>query len=291
MTELILPENFISISPDKIFENKKHSEQAISDGLYTWGYRVVDVSNIMDFINCITCHVWSPIAFKNGHRHHTNFIAAQYGVLDIDEGVSIKQFKKSFIKRGLFFLIAPSANHWKDKIIKGKLSKAQDRFRAILKFDRIITDINEYDYSVEKLFIECKADMGSRGPSRLFFQAPSIDSFNIGGNIKVLTPTEEWLNKRREPNVKAKEIYKATGKMQRNIEGFLKHGQVFGGARHTSILVTACSLIDFEFTRDDAINLINSAPFDRRRLNGKDIDISEITNAVDYALKGKETKQ
>jgi hypothetical protein len=123
----------------------------------------------------VTRNVWSPIAFKNGHRKQINFLRADFLALDFEnENFPLSEAIKVF--SGMIHFIGTTRNH---QILKG--GKVMDRFRVVIKFDRPITDLSVYRYNLSKAIKHYQADNNCKDGARPFFPCREVVSVSDKG--------------------------------------------------------------------------------------------------------------
>ena len=123
---------------------------------------------------------FSPSVFKDGYRRNENFTSTNLLSIDIDEGVSISQFRQIF--KDYRYILATSRNHQKTK----KDKPACDRFHAFFPV-HTITDAQEVRAKLKTLsdlypFIDKQAT----DAARFFYGNPEVQVyFNDGKPLHV----------------------------------------------------------------------------------------------------------
>ncbi|MCB0390553.1 MAG: hypothetical protein KDD58_04650 [Bdellovibrionales bacterium] len=142
-----------------------------------------------DLQKLITTSDWSPIVFKDNYRKGENFLSTDLIVLDVDDGVSLKQAAVRLINHS--FIIAPTRSHQQDKN-----GKCCDRFRVILFLEKTITDPEEYKATwkkVSELFPEC--DQSCKDTARFYYSSIFVSHSRDNGQlVKVSQPAHKSPN-------------------------------------------------------------------------------------------------
>lgn len=108
----------------------------------------------------------SPIIFKDNYRHGNNFLSCDFLYGDIDEGITLDDFKKKFAP--FHFLIATSRNHQRPK----KDSPPCDRFHVYFPQKKTYTSIGELRLALESMHNQHPfLDHGAKDGARLLFGA------------------------------------------------------------------------------------------------------------------------
>jgi hypothetical protein len=271
----------INLSDNSLPTNK----QDCKPNTYSSNWKLVYIRDIEELSKYIVSNVWSPCAFFSGYRKEVNFRGARYAVLDFDEEISMRFAEENVLRRGLFYIIAPTLSHQRIKI-KGKQKLAPcDRFRLILKFEHVIKDLKTYKYNMRGLVKNTYADASATDGARLFFHSIHIDSLNEGKCIPVEKIPDDYDEKIKEKNKQKINRSIETGELPDYIKRFLYGGLPFcGGVRHKSIVLTAFFLKEIGKSLEETYDLIKSSPFDRSRLNEKDIDDKEIFKCLEWVF-------
>jgi hypothetical protein len=123
----------------------------------------MDVIDLTAFIN------YSPIIFKDNYRCAANFLAANLCILDYDGNITLKQAKKMFAK--YHAIIVTTKSHQMDSK-NGKPILKQDRFRVLLRFDRTISSLDEYERIMRNITHELNSDEACTDGARFFYPNP-----------------------------------------------------------------------------------------------------------------------
>ncbi len=123
---------------------------------------------------------FSPSVFKDGYRRNENFTSTNLLSIDIDEGVSIGQFRQIF--KDYRYVLATSRNHQKPK----KDKPACDRFHAFFPVPTI-TDAQEVRAKLKTLSdIYPFIDKQATDAARFFYGNPEVQVyFNDGKPLHV----------------------------------------------------------------------------------------------------------
>jgi hypothetical protein len=268
-----LPDMFVSVCsvPPPI------KKELFNEKDYAYGWSLVSIKNQEELSKIILNKVWSPCAFYGNHRHGKEFIGAMFGVLDFDGTMQIDLAREFCLEIGAWFIIAPSLRH--------RVGNLGDRFRMILKFNTIITDLKLYKYNINKLMKSWgNVDENCKDGARLYLQSKTIYDKSIGRVIPVqyISETNKWTQLKIEKNKEIRTLnFKKTNKLPRYIDEFLNDGILIKNTRHDSFLYCAYKLAELGMEKDVALKSILSSPFDRSRGKEKILD-QEIINAVNY---------
>ena len=104
------------------------------------GHKVVECNDIKTLYRFITQFGWSPSIFKHS-REKSNFLYADFLVLDIDEGLSIEQALERIEKLNLYSICLPTASH----------TTKHNKFRLIFPTNARVTDEATFVYNMNKL--------------------------------------------------------------------------------------------------------------------------------------------
>jgi hypothetical protein len=126
----------------------------------------------------ITKHCWSPILLRGGNRLEKNFLGSYICALDFDApytplACAIEEFKD------FSHIIATTKSHQKPK--NGVVC---DRYRVVLWWERLITDLAEYKYNLAKQIDNYYSDKACSDGARFFF--PCVDIISSNGNGKLV---------------------------------------------------------------------------------------------------------
>lgn len=115
------------------------------------------------FIDMITTQAWSPIVWRGGVRKEKNFLKAYFAVIDVDNGMSLKEaINEKFADFDC--LIGTTKSHG----IKG------DRFRVIFRLEKPIYDVNVWRATHEGLIEMFGADKSCKDGARWYYPCKEI---------------------------------------------------------------------------------------------------------------------
>lgn len=159
----------------------------------------VSPQRFSELASYVTAHTWSPIIYKNNTRRTNNFAHSCIVGLDFDEGMTLGQATQN-IFCDMRHIIGTTRNHQKQK--KDKLPC--DRFRVIMQFEKMITDMRTYKWNVQRLVSHYESDNNAKDAARLFFPCVEIVSMGDGYLVEVEEPPEWFMdNSAREAELSA----------------------------------------------------------------------------------------
>ncbi len=127
------------------------------------GWRRSKLINKDTFKSMITTLAWSPILWHGGVRKEKNFDKAYFAVIDIDNGMSLKEaINEKFADFDC--IIGTTKSHG----IKG------DRFRVIFRLDKPIIDVNVWRATHEGLIEMSGADKSCKDGARWYYPCKQI---------------------------------------------------------------------------------------------------------------------
>ena len=166
-----------------------HPLKSTDASKFSKGFKILEADTFddswrMEYIErAITKHCWSPIIIKGGHRLEKNFLGSYICALDFDApytplDCAIAEFKD------YSHIIATTKSHQKQK--NGVVC---DRYRVVLWWERLITDLAEYKFNLAKQIDNYYSDKACKDGARFFFPCVDIVSSNGNGKlVKVETP-------------------------------------------------------------------------------------------------------
>ena len=164
-----------------VHPNKNGKAHEYANGFKVLGNPEFDDEWRMDYIErAITSRVWSPACFAGGVRLEKNFLGAHICALDFDApntplDCAIQQFKN------YSHIIGTTKSHQKEKN-----GVTCDRYRVVLWFDRLATDLAEYKHNMTLQISTYYADKACKDGARFFFPCKEIVSSNGNGvTIKI----------------------------------------------------------------------------------------------------------
>lgn len=114
--------------------------------------------------------MWSPIIWERGIRAQRYFKAALWCVLDFDDGqLSLDQALRLWCDST--HIIGTTKNH---RLPKNGISC--DRFRVAVRFERPITDLRVYRYTMTEIMQKHPCDTSCKDGARYFFPCSEIIS-------------------------------------------------------------------------------------------------------------------
>lgn len=142
---------------------------------YANGFIAANTNDVSRLTSAIVRYVWSPIVWKNGVRRQSEFIQADWCVLDFDTPeLTLQQAKRNFCD--MIHAIGTTKSH-------GKLKNGIicDRYRVLLLFSRPIILLNEYRYNMQKAISAYPADPACKDGARFFYPCTEIVQFSAEG--------------------------------------------------------------------------------------------------------------
>lgn len=199
---------------------------------YARGFKVLEADTFDDswrmkyLERAITKHVWSPNVFKGGHRLEQNFLGSYICALDFDAPYTplecaIEEFKD------YSHIIGTTKSHQKEK--NGVVC---DRYRVVLWWDKLITDLPLYKHNIALKTHEYYADKACKDGARFFF--PCVDIVSSNGNGK-LVPVETL-------DVAPQKILKHHTRQKPSYFG-IRDTPAPVGTRNKAVFAAACEMI------------------------------------------------
>jgi hypothetical protein len=236
---------FFSIHPNR--------EAVGQHGLTSRGFTVKVVQNMKILGDYVTKFMNSPVIWKCGIRKGENFAWAQFAVLDVDDGLALRDAVKHF--EPYLHLIGTTKSHQK---LKG--NKVADRFRVFVALNERTKQAEEYLATNVKLALELGGDVQACGAHMSFMPLTEIISLNERGKrLDIELPS---VNPQHIHNSNPKRL-NATYSGRRQIPNYIQRWLQFGapeGERNITCFKAACGLLKAGFFEDEVINmLIDSA--------------------------------
>ena len=161
-----------------------HPLKSTDASKFSKGFKILEADTFDDswrmqyLERAITKHCWSPIIIKGGHRLEKNFLGSYICALDFDApytplACAIEEFKD------FSHIIATTKSHQKPK--NGVVC---DRYRVVLWWERLITDLAEYKFNLSKQIDNYYSDKACKDGARFFF--PCVDIVSSNGNGKLV---------------------------------------------------------------------------------------------------------
>ena len=190
----------------------------------------------------ITKKVWSGIVWRGGTRCEENFLAADWCVLDFDDHRDIAQTAKEFIDYK--YIIAPTKSH----------TPTHHRYRIAIPFERTITDLSEYKYTMLKLTEEHDVDKKCKDGARFFWPSTFIYAVNVDGDYM---PVRKEKNKRVFEPIK---LNRPTEPIVPDRVMFYLHKGVEEGSRNETLWGIAKDLYREGFEWEEIRKIVHKVP-------------------------------
>jgi hypothetical protein len=130
-----------------------------------------------DLLEIVTTYAWSPFIFE-GVRNRENFVRTDWMVLDIDDGMSIKEAETQIHLMDVCAMVVPTVSH----------TEELNKFRVIFPLARSIYKEEEYAQTwefLQKTFPSI--DTNCRDTARWYVASTTVDGFWNEGS-KLLEP-------------------------------------------------------------------------------------------------------
>jgi len=142
---------------------------------------VIEVATSEQLIETICSNAWSPSIFS-AYRNQHNFLATDFMVLDIDDGMTIDEAEKVVHQLDIATLCLPSTSH----------SEEHHKFRLIFPLAKSITNKPDFEATMLKLAEHFPADPSCIGDTaRFFFGGRVVDGFWYDADLLEPTPAEK----------------------------------------------------------------------------------------------------
>lgn len=224
-----------------------------SNNVKAVNYKRVDAKTFRDVARFALQFQWSPIQFKNNYRKKANYDCAVYCVLDIDEGLSLIDAQKILKNKNIKSIILSTQNHQKPKN-----GKTCDRYRIIMRWDRVIRDLNDYEFNYRLWNRIFGGDKNTEEGARHFKASLSYLGHTDGELLAVLkAPPKRQINKFA---VYEKIEFKKSGQLPCHVTDFIERGILIGTGRQESFFKAACSLRNLGLSQAQAISVLKRAP-------------------------------
>lgn len=137
---------------------------------YFEGFRCANVDDPVRLGVCATSYVWSPIVWRDGRRKQTHFVAANWCVLDFDDGeLTLAEAERLFCD--VVHFIGTTKSH---QVPKGGVTC--DRFRVALQWEETVTDPRVYKWNMHKIMERYPCDKACKDAARFFYPCTKITS-------------------------------------------------------------------------------------------------------------------
>lgn len=146
---------------------------------YESGWRNADIDDLERIADGACQFPWSGIQWAGGRRLGAEFRRALFCILDFDTPAFSLAHAIKYVFADYQNIIGPTRSHQKAKQTRGgKMLPTCDRFRVVLRFDRVIDDLPTYTYNMQHYINEWGADPSAKDGARFFWpiSAPHIES-------------------------------------------------------------------------------------------------------------------
>lgn len=223
--------------------------------LYSEGFSEhVDMNKLKSIV---TSCVWSPIVWEKGARNTKNFKKASFLVLDFDQPgeESLDQMNNSLEDHKR--IIATTKSHMKDKN-----GVTCERYRLVIPFDKVITDLNLYRHTMDCALKKYSwADKSCRDGARFFFPCSKIIYMDRQAEYSWDTtsvPIKPELSVKQQPG----------NRIPLWCLNFINHGVLCQNqSRNLTVYATAFTLFSMGYEVEKVCELIKRAPIDWRGVN------------------------
>lgn len=244
------------------------------DNVKAVNYLPVKCDTFKDISRYALASMWSPILFKDNYRKKINFISSEWCVLDIDGGVTLIECCKILQRHRIKSVVLSTENHQ-----KLKNEKICDRMRVVMRWDRIIADVNVYEFNYGLWNNLFKGDKSTAEGAR-HFKASGRLLAAFDGDLLAVKPVvkKNDFNKWKELE-KLDYLEKKT--LPPMVKDFVEYGILPGSGRQDSFFKAACSLRAIGVEESEARKILRSAPIN---INNFDFE-REFNHAVSSAYR------
>jgi len=232
------------------------------------GFKVRENANMVDVVLACQNYVWSPIRWRFGVRKALKFQGASLCVFDFDEGVSLEEAKEN-IFADCQYAIATTKSHQKGKDGKPPC----DRFRVCIPFEREITSLDDYKFTMKRLADRYGADPACVDGARFFWPFEGCEWWtnDEGLDMDVF---------KAPPKIETAPVTYPAGSLPFWASWFLEKGEPCRGSsgRNDMIMRISRWANQYGWGRDDLRARIMSGQFSREGFPDSEID--EIINKV-----------
>lgn len=132
---------------------------------------LLEIETLADLSIFITATNWAPGTFKDGQRKNANFQTSDFIALDIDDGITISEFKARLDEKHLSYIIGTTKSH---QVQKGETPPC-DRFRVIIPLAARVKSEQAYSSIFNRLLNEFPMiDRNARDCARMFYPCKEI---------------------------------------------------------------------------------------------------------------------
>lgn len=204
-----------------------------------------EVRESSDLAKLICTRHWSQITWRDGYRLRDNFISASLLVLDFDDGtLPLETLYKRLVVEGRFFILGTTKSHTSD----------HNRFRLILKIDKLITDARTYEYNAKKYAKLFGSDPLACDAARKWTPCREIHSQRDGTAVTIVDPGPR-------KKYRSAAYIRTDKQIPLWIHQELKNG-VPEGRRNHSCFKIAARLSSCGFCEDEIMDLISKSSID-----------------------------
>lgn len=244
------------------------------DNVKAVNYLPVKCDTFKDISRYALASMWSPILFKDNYRKKINFISSEWCALDIDDGVTFVECCDILQRYKIKSVVLSTENH--QKLKNGKIC---DRMRVIMRWDRVITDVNVYEFNYRNWNNLFKGDKSTVEGSRQFKASGKILAVFDGNLLAVNSVVKKVdFNKWKEFE---KLDYREKKILPPMVKDFVECGILPGSGRQDSFFKAACSLRSIGMAENEARQILRQAP-----INTNNFDFEkEFNHAVSSAYR------
>ncbi len=218
---------------------------------YANGFRTADTGDLERIARGIGRHVWSPVTWDGGRRRQDCFKRADLCVLDFDSPeMSLAEALRAFCDSA--HIIGTTRNHQKEKS-----GITCDRFRVVLRFDRPITCLRSYVYSLQKVVSRYPADPSPKDGARFFFPCREIVSVATDGYTE--TAYEAPPPPDRSVQIAALRRAGRLGTIPAWAKRLVTEGAAIGD-RHTACYRLGAQLVHTGLSEEEIIGIVMQGP-------------------------------
>lgn len=225
---------------------------------FTAGFQTANVETAAQFAKCMSAYAWSNCVWDGGYRVKKGFIGASWFALDFDSPeMTLEEAKRTFCD--MTHVIGTTRNHQKEKDgIKC------DRFRVVIKAERIMRDVNEYEFNMRKMTDRYPIDRACVDGARHYFKCSDIVQIVDDGYPEEVLEYEGYEESAEEKAKRLRETrasYRVFGKLPDWVEDFLTNGVTKD--RHETALRASIIMVEHGIPREEILNRISAAPISR----------------------------
>lgn len=208
------------------------------------------------FERMVTSKVWCPCSLSKGVRLESGFIASAICALDFDTPhTTIEWAISEFYKYE--HIIGTTKSHQKEKN-----GVTCDRFRVILFWDKLITNLAEYKHNMRLMITRYGADAACSDGARFFYPCQEIVASDNGAMVHA------------EPLPVAPVMQERRKKSSRSIHQDVPAPE---GKRNIATFAAACQML--------RQHLDSGTIFDRLRIISNGLSDKEISTIFEHAKK------